>query len=257
MIVRNQYLVDIASGAKRLDERKSDEFRKITIEKNSVEKAEGSSLVRLGTTQVLVGIKMEVKAPFPDTPNEGVLMVGCELSPVASPEFERGPPTEDAIELARVVDRAVRESDAIDLEKLCITKGEKVWIVNADIYVLDNGGNLVDAAALATTSALLNAKLPKYEDDKVVVGEKTNKKLPLTCKPVTVSHVKIGNNLFVDPTEDEESVSTARLTIGTKDDGNICAIQEGGLEGFTMKELEQLLEQSVELGKQLRKSLKE
>ncbi len=257
MILRNQYLVDIALNGRRLDERKADEFRKITIEKNPIEKAEGSALVRLGGTQTLVGIKMEVKEPFPDTPNEGVLMVGSELSPLASPEYERGPPTEHSIELARLVDRTIRESHAIDLEKLCIKEGEKVWIVNIDIHTLDNGGNLVDASTLAATTALMNARLPKLENDEVVIGEKTNKKLPLVCKPVSVTHIKIGNNLFADPTEDEESVATARLTVGSKDDGNICALQKGGSEGLTMKELEHLLEKSVELGKQLRKHLKE
>jgi len=257
MIQRNQYLVDIGLNGKRLDERKADEFRKITIEKNPIEKAEGSALVKLGITQAIVGVKMEVKAPFPDTPNEGVLMVGCELSPLASPEYEKGPPTENSIEVARLVDRTIRESHAIDLEKLCITKGEKVWIVNVDIHVIDNGGNLVDAATLAAVTALMNAKMPKYEDDKVVIGEKTNKKVPLTCKPVSVTHIKIGENLFVDPTEDEESVATARLTVGSKDDGNICSLQKGGTEGLTMKELEHILEKSVEIGKQLRKHLKE
>ncbi len=255
MISRNQYLVDIALTGKRLDERKADEFRKIIIEKNPIEKPEGSALVKIGSTQVMAGVKLDVKVPFPDAQNEGILMVGAELSPLASPEFERGPPTEDAIELARVVDRAIRESHAIDLEKLCITKGEKVWVVNVDIHVLDNGGNLVDASCLAATAALLNAKMPKYEDEKVVWGEKTNKKVPVVCKPVTVTHVKIGQNLFADPTEDEESVATAKVMIGTKDDGNICAMQKGGPDGFTFQELEKIFEKSVELGKQLRKQL--
>src|SRR3989338_1979311 len=248
MISRNQYLVDIALSGRRLDDRKADEFRQIVIEKNPIEKAEGSALVRLGTTQVIAGIKMDIKEPFADTPNEGVLMVGSELSPLASPEYERGPPTENSIEFARLVDRAVRESHAIDLEKLCIKEGEKVWIVNIDLHVLDNGGNLIDAGTLAAAAALINAKLPKVEDDKVVIGEKTNKKVPMVCKPVTVTHIKIGNNLFADPTEGEESVATSRVTVGTKDDGNICSLQKGGTEGLTMKELEHIFEKSVELG---------
>ena len=48
-----------------------------------------------------------------------------ELVPFASPMFESGPPREDAIELARVVDRGIRHSEIVDKKKLCITPGKE------------------------------------------------------------------------------------------------------------------------------------
>ena len=255
MISNTSFIIDLASKGKRADGRKEDEFRKVIVEKNVIEKAEGSALVRIGSTQVLVGVKMGVQVPFPDAQKEGVLMVGAEFSPIASPDFESGPPREDSIELARVVDRGIRESGAIDVEKLCIKEGEKVWTVFVDIQILDDGGNLLDASALAATSALLNAKFPKYEDDKVIPEEKTNKKLPLKCKPVAVTHVKIGDKFFVDPSSEELAASSAWLSVGTKDDGNIAAIQKGGRAGLTFEEVENLLKASIEKGKELRKLL--
>ena len=255
MTTKNDYIVDLAKRSIRTDGRKEDEFRKIEIQKGVIEKAEGSALVRIGSTQVMAGVKMEVKAPFEDTPNEGVLIVGAELSPMASPKFRSGPPSEDAVELARVVDRSIRESHSIDVEKLCITEKEKVWIVNVDIYMLDDGGNLLDAGAIAAVSALLDARMPKYEDGKVIYAEKTKTKVPLTCKPVAISHVKIGDYLFVDPLSEEEEASTAKLTVGTKDNGNICALQKSGVDPFTLKQLDQMFEKSIELGKQIRKLL--
>ena len=77
-----------------------------------------------------------------------------ELIPLASPDFESGPPREKAIELARVVDRGIRESETIDMAKLCITPEEKVWIVFIDVHVLDYDGNLFDACSLAASAAL-------------------------------------------------------------------------------------------------------
>ena len=65
----------------------------------------------------LCGVKVGTGEPFEDTPNDGVLTVNAELVPVASPNFEPGPPNEDSIELARVVDRGISESHAIDNDK--------------------------------------------------------------------------------------------------------------------------------------------
>ncbi len=255
MLSRDKYFIGLAEKGKRDDGRKLDEFRKVEIQTGVVEKAEGSALVKLGSTQILAGVKMDVKEPFADTPNEGVLMAGAEFSPIASPLFESGPPSIQSIELARVVDRGIRESHAIDLEKLCIAEGEKVWVVSVDIHVLDNGGNMTDAAGLAAIAALLDTKMPKYEDEKVISTERKGK-LPVTCKPVAVTHIKVGNNLFVDPLVEEENVADSKLTVTTKDDGNISSLQKSGSKGLTLKEIEEILDRAIKNGKELRKHLK-
>ena len=132
---------------KRFGGRKLDEFRKIEVEYGvSAKSAEGSARVKIGDTEVIAGIKMEVGVPYPDQPEKGTLMAGVELLPLSSPEFESGPPSIKSIELARVVvDRGIRESDALDLKKLCIKKGEKMWMVIIDNYSINDDGNLADA----------------------------------------------------------------------------------------------------------------
>ncbi|HEC95126.1 MAG TPA: exosome complex protein Rrp42, partial [Thermoplasmatales archaeon] len=158
--LKKDYLNKLAQQNKRIDGRAFNEYRKITIEAGLVRKAEGSARVKIGNTQVLTGVKLDVGEPYPDSPESGVLTTSAELIPLASPDFEAGPPREDAIELARVVDRGVRESEVIDLEKLCIEPGEKVWIVFVDIHVLDYDGNLFDASSLAALAALATARVP-------------------------------------------------------------------------------------------------
>jgi len=123
--IKRDYIAKIAEEGKRIDGRGFDQYRKIEIETNVVNKAEGSARVKIGNTQVLCGIKMDIGTPFPDTPASGVMSTAAEFVPLASPDFESGPPREDAIELARVVDRGVRESQVIQIEKLCIAPGEK------------------------------------------------------------------------------------------------------------------------------------
>jgi exosome complex component RRP42 len=232
------------------------DYRDLKIEQGLIERAEGSARVLLGKTEVLVGVKVETGTPFPDTPNDGVQTVNAELVPIASPNFEPGPPDENSIELARIVDRGIRESKAIDTEKLVIEPGKKVFVVFIDVYVLNHDGNLIDASALAAMSALLNTKMPNYE---IKDGELKIKQgytpLPLKNHPITVTIGKIGNTLIVDPWAEEEQVMDSRFSMAIKDDGNICAIQKGGSGFFTPQQILEASKLAQQKAAELRKKL--
>ena len=251
MNIQIQHIKELANGGKRADGRKPNEYRKIVIEKNPIPKAEGSARVKIGESEVIVGIKMSIGEPFSDKPDHGVMMTGAELSPIASPDFETGPPNEQSIELARVVDRGIRESKMINTEKLCIEKGEKVWMVFIDIHIINHDGNLIDAASLAAVTALQDAKMPTYEDNKLNFEKKT-KKLPVKMKPITVTVAKVANGIFVDPSLAEEESMSARMSIAFSDSGNICAMQKGG-DALTHDEISQMLKLASEKAKEIRK----
>ncbi len=246
--VRRDYIADLAREGKRIDTRTMDQFREVSVEVGPIKSAQGSALVKVGKTQVVAGIKVEHAEPFPDKPDNGMLVVNAELLPLASPTFEPGRPSENAIELARVVDRGIRESNAIDLDKLVIKSGEDVWAVFIDIYVLDHDGNLIDASALAAIAALLNAKPP--EDEAWTLPE-----FPIQKRPVAVTVAKINSKLMIDPCLDEEGVMDARITIATIEDGSICAVQKGGIGCFSREELEQAYEMARAEGAELRAKL--
>jgi exosome complex component RRP42 len=210
--------------------------------------------VLLGKTEVLVGVKIEVGEPFPDTPNEGVLTVNAELVPLASPTFEPGPPDENAIEIARVVDRGIRESKAIDLEKLCLEPGKKVLVVFIDLYVLNHDGNLIDASAIGALAALLNTKMFKYEIEAGEVKVKPGyTPLSMQNHPIAVTFAKINGKLIVDPWLEEEQVMDARLTITIEKDEKICAIQKGGTGYFTKEQILEIAKIAKEKASELRK----
>ena len=254
--VKQKRIAQLIAKGKRLDGRGITDYREIRIEPGLVERAEGSARVLLGKTEVLAGIKIEVGTPYPDTPNEGVLTVNAELVPLASPSFEPGPPNEKAIELARVVDRGIRESKAIDLKKLCIKPSKKVFIVFVDVYVLNHDGNLIDASALAALTALLNTKIFNYELEGDEVKIKTSRTpLPVRKHPIAITFAKINDTLVVDPWLEEEQIMDARLTITTDDDGNICAIQKGGSGCFTSKQVLETAKIAKEKAQELRKKL--
>jgi len=254
--VKQKQITQLIDKGKRLDDREPTDYRELKIEQGLIERAEGSARVLLGKTEVVVGVKVEIGEPFADTPNDGVLTVNAELVPLASPGFEPGPPDENSIELARIVDRGIRESKAINTEKLVIDPGKKVFVVFVDIYVLNHDGNLIDASALAAMAALINTKMGKYEvEDGEVKTKPGYEPLPMKKHPITVTCAKIGDKLVVDPSLEEEQVMDARISIAFDDDDNICAVQKGGAGYFEPKELVEAARIAKEKATEMRKKL--
>ena len=245
---------------KRFDGRKPDEFREIIIQQGVSKNAEGSVRVKIGKTEVVVGVKLDVAEPYPDSPNKGNLMVTAELLPLSSPRFESGPPKFPAIELGRLVDRAIRESKFIDFEKLCIKEGEKVWSVFIDIYSINDEGNLIDAATIGAIAALKMTKMPKYDEKegKVLYDEDTGKKIPLTKDiPICITAHKIGPTIIVDPTLEEEDVSEAKITIGATPEGIISSMQKGSPSELSVEEVHEMLDMTEKIRKKVFSSIKE
>ncbi|MEM1534964.1 MAG: exosome complex protein Rrp42 [Candidatus Pacearchaeota archaeon] len=256
-------LVGLLKKGKRLDERKLDEYRKIQVRSGISNNAEGSAEVRLGKTIVYVGVKIDIGEPFRDAPDEGILVVNAELLPLSYPGFEPGPPGIDAIELARIVDRGIRESEFIKLKELCIEPGKKVYSVFIDIYPINYDGNLVDASFLASIIALRQAFLPKLEkqgeDWQIVYGEKTNKKLPLNSKiPLMVTVYKMEDVLFLDPNLTEEKACDAKISLGFTEDKKeliIHAMQKLGEDKLKQAQLQAIIELAKKGAEQIKKFL--
>lgn len=86
----------------------------------------------------------------------GIIQFNAEVSPKAESHGV------SQVQLSRLLDRSIRESDAIDTESLCIISGEKVWLISCDVRVLDfSGGNIVDTALLAAMSAFKAFRKPE------------------------------------------------------------------------------------------------
>ncbi|HEX7392870.1 MAG TPA: exosome complex protein Rrp42 [Thermoplasmata archaeon] len=245
--LKKDYISKLLAKGARADGRKFDEMRQLTIETNFIGSAEGSARVTLGNTQVVVGVKLILGEPFADTPNTGVLTTNAELIPMASETFEAGPPDQESIEVARVIDRGIREGHAVDMTKLCVEPGKQVWIMFVDIHVLDYDGNLFDAANIGANAAFKTAIVPASRN-----GKGADFPLPVLHQPISVTAVKIDGKILVDPTHDEERVADARLTIATIETGNLCAMQKGLVGAFTLEEVFKVAELSGKIGAEVR-----
>ena len=242
------HILDLAGKGQRLDGRGPDDYRKVTVEPGFVVTADGSALVRIGDTAVLSGVKLEPGKPFADTPNAGVLTTNAELIPLSSPTFEPGPPQPGAIEVSRVVDRAIRAAETIDLTRLCVTPGEKSWVCYVDIHVLDHGGNLIDAALLAGLSALAHATVPAK---RFGIAD-ADYPLEVLHYPVECTFVRLGEAIVVDPSFDEERAAQGRLTVATDETGRIVAMQKGLVGAFSPDDVKSTVERAFQHGDRLR-----
>ncbi|KAG2671126.1 hypothetical protein I3760_14G119200 [Carya illinoinensis] len=205
----------------RIDGRRPFDYRSLSIKFG---REDGSAEVQLGQTHVMGFVAAQLVQPYKDRPNEGTLSIFTEFSPMADPSFEPGRPGEAAVELGRVIDRGLRESRAVDTESLCVLSGKLVWAVRVDLHILDNGGNLVDAANIAALAALMTFRRPECslggEDGQEVV-----------VHPAEV----------IDPTHYEEAVMGGRMTATLNANNDVCAIQKAGGEGVLQSVIMQCL----------------
>lgn len=241
-LIKKESIVSLFEKGIRQDGRKLTDYRPISIILDYAKKADGSAVVKLGNTVVLAGTKIELDKPYEDTPNQGNLIVNVELLPLAYETFEPGPPDENAIELARVIDRSLRDSKAIDLTRLVIEPGKSVWTVWLDVYVLDYGGNALDACTLASVAALYNTKLYKVEQmngEYRINKNEVNGKLPMRYPVVTVSVAKVDKYLIVDPDLDEESIMDTKVSFSYTPDFRIVGIQKSGKGSLSLQDVDQ------------------
>lgn len=241
--VRGSYIKELVASGKRMDSRGSFDIRDISVENNVLYNAEGSSRVKIGRTEVIAGVKAVLSEPYSDAPDEGTLTVSAELLPLADSEYSSGPPTPEAIELARVVDRGIRAGECINLNSLFMEEG-KIISLYVDVNVLNYDGNLFDACGLAAMNALVNTKLPKYENGQLVQTER-NTDLKIDRIVTSTTFGKFGDAIILDMTKDEEAAADARITITT--DGEVVRAMQKGLNGsFSIKQIDDLIAVSMD-----------
>jgi exosome complex component RRP42 len=248
-------IIELAKEGKRLDGRKLDEIRPISIVTDISENAEGSAIVRLSLTEVIAGTKMLPSQPYPDSPDQGSISVNAELLPLANAEYEFGPPSIDQVEFSRVVDRGIREGKAIDFNSLCIREGELVWTAFIDYYAINGDGNLIDAGAIASLVAVMQTKIPKLDKKDKVIKHEFDGKLKLKRLPLQSTFVKIAGKIMLDPTYIEEKAADAKFSVATTEDGYMCSFQKSTGGSFTAQEIDDMCDIAFKTTKEIRKLL--
>ncbi|XP_013106521.1 exosome complex component RRP45 isoform X2 [Stomoxys calcitrans] len=226
------FIIQAIKQNQRLDGRKNDEFRNIKIHYGA---DWGSVMVALGETKVLGQVSSELGEPKATRPNEGMFYINVELGPMAAPHFESGRNCELTVQINRTLERTFKDSKSLDLESLCITAEERVWILRVDLNVLNHEGNLIDCCSIATLCALMHYRRPEVsiiEDDVVIHKESEKDPLPMVMHhyPVCVSYCTFdeGRIAVADPTVIEERTSDSQMIFGINSFRELCCLNLGG-----------------------------
>eukprot|EP01112_Ceratiomyxa_fruticulosa_P006464 TRINITY_DN1726_c0_g2_i1.p1 TRINITY_DN1726_c0_g2~~TRINITY_DN1726_c0_g2_i1.p1 ORF type:complete len:310 (+),score=67.05 TRINITY_DN1726_c0_g2_i1:61-930(+) len=261
---RNYLEQGVAKGV-RVDGRGRLDYRHFTLETGLIVQTNGSARIRLGTTDILVGIKAEL-GKMDENTNEGKILCNVECCPSASSEFEgRGAEYLNA-ELARALERAFAVSTLLEKKKLVIENSEYCWTLYIDALVLDSGGNLFDALSIATRAAVFDTRIPKV---KIHHGEKGDieidieddpsqfLQLDVSSMPLLVTLTHINGYEIVDATIDEEQCMLGRITVAVNKNGELCSILKGGVGGLPVKSIDQMMMASIPIGLEIIKKMDE
>lgn len=115
------------------------------------------------------------------------LAAGC------SPSVRAGPPTDRAQLLTDQIALLLTALPVVCKDTLVITPGRLVWAVYIDAVVLNDAGNVHDAAWIGTLAALRELRLPSVRAEEetglLIADPSRSEPLVLHCTPLTASFV--------------------------------------------------------------------
>lgn len=227
-----EFIQEAAANKQRLDGRDLHDYRSLKI-LYGIDR--GSCQVEMGQTRVFVQVSSEVAEPKQQRPTDGILFINVEMSPMTAPNIEVGRPTDQCVEIQRILERTLKESRCLDLESLCIVSSKQVWQIRVDIHCLNNAGNLLDACSIAGIAALAHFRLPDVtiHGEEVTIHSLTERDpIPLSLHhlPIcsTFAFFGLGKVAFIDPSYEEERVMEGKLVVGMNKHRQLCCLQSAG-----------------------------
>ncbi|KAJ2998431.1 hypothetical protein HDV02_004546 [Globomyces sp. JEL0801] len=210
----------------RIDGRSNHQSRPLKIETSIINQASGSSRVTLGSSDVLVGVKLQVL----DDPNEiGKIHCSVDCSPAAQLTKST------CSHYAQILNRSLNGPQAgIDNSALIIIPGAVHWLVVVDVLVLDDGGNLLDCIFIAIKAALYNTRLAKVTvettdgaSDFTVSDEETEILKGRELVPICITVSMIDDSTVIDTTPMEELCTSVTVSTIVNSKGMVCGVQKG------------------------------
>lgn len=203
----------------RIDKRKYDELRKITITKDYLKHPQGSVLIEFGDTKVICTAMIEEKVP-PFLRNSGRGWITAEYSmlPAANPQRKQrdiGKLKLDgrSAEIQRLIGRSLRS--VVDLNLL----GERTIWIDCDVIQADGG---------TRCASICGGFVAMYDAVLKLIASGNLKTNPITTFASAVS-VGIGREQFLlDLCYAEDSTAIADVNVVMTEEGSFIEIQATG-----------------------------
>ena len=205
---------------KRIDGRLLAERRDLTVDFG---RDHGCCVCTLGRTRVLAQASCSIVEPRATRPNEGLLLIHVDFTPMCAPRFvdraggSGNPVDEEITEVSRLLERLLKESRCLDMESLCISAEEKVWEIRLDIHVLNHEGNVADCAGVAGLAALAHFRRPDVSlEGDIVTIHPTSERDPI---PLALHHYPVCSTFaFFRPPSNTSTGASATLGASTSAD---------------------------------------
>ena len=217
----------------RVDGRKWDELRPVRITRDFIKHAEGSVLVEMGDTRIIVTATVDKKVP-PFLRNKGQGWITAEYAMLPRSSGTRI--TREAVkgkiggrthEIQRLIGRSLRS--VIDLAAL----GERSILIDCDVVQADGGTRTaaITGAFVACVDALW---FLKRKEDIVT--------LPVLDFLAAVSVGKIQHDLYLDLNYAEDSTAEVDMNIVMTGEGKLVEVQGTAEQSpFSVAEMDQML----------------
>ncbi|SAM76093.1 probable RRP45-Exosome complex exonuclease [Ustilago bromivora] len=128
----------------------------------------GNCTVSIKGTRVSTSVRANLFPPRSDRPYEGFLQITTDISPMAGVEYDSTGGGANSCARAkevlfdRLIEKAIRRTEAVDREALCVVAGEQVWNVHLTVHLLSDTGAALDAAVLCSMLSLRHFRRPDY-----------------------------------------------------------------------------------------------
>jgi ribonuclease PH len=217
----------------RVDGRRKDEVRPVTITRNFIKHAEGSVLMEMGATRVICTASVEEKVP-PFLRDKKVGWVTAEYAMLPRATHERTPREAvkgkqggRTLEIQRLVGRALRS--VTDMAEL----GERTIWIDCDVIQADGG---------TRTAAITGSFIALADALKVLKKRELIKKRPLTDYLAAVSVGRVGGEVLVDLAYEEDSKAEVDMNLVMTGRGRFVEVQgTAERQAFEKKDLDEFL----------------
>ena len=218
----------------RLDSRKPDQLRKISITRNYLKYPEGSVLMECGDTKVICTAIVEEGVPN-HRKGSGGGWISAEYSMIpgstaerASRDTHHGKVKGRSLEIQRLVGRSLRA--VVDLEAM----GEISVFIDADVIQADGG---------TRTASITGSFVAMYDAfQKLIAGGKI-KKQPIKEFLAATSVGIVGGEKLLDLAYGEDSQADVDMNVVMTESGKFVEVQgTAEIIPFTKKTLDELLD---------------
>ncbi|MSQ77380.1 MAG: ribonuclease PH [Nitrospiraceae bacterium] len=217
----------------RVDGRRKDEVRPVTITRNFIKHAEGSVLMEMGGTKVICTASVEEKVP-PFLRDKKVGWVTAEYAMLPRATHERTPREAvkgkqggRTLEIQRLVGRALRA--VTDMTGM----GERTIWIDCDVIQADGG---------TRTAAITGSFIALADALTVLKKKELIKKRPLTDYLAAISVGRVGGEVLVDLAYEEDSRAEVDMNLVMTGRERFVEVQgTAERQAFTKKDMDEFL----------------